>query len=524
MAIIKKDKNRALGALPFRIGENVDPAFESVMANAPSQKIIPPKTGPKVPLMGSVTQFNTAGTGYDPYASTYQKQAGIQAGGLNPYAARMRNAVANPVRTVNIPHGVFAENQQVSSPTAPASPPAPGIGISPANTMGHVPPPAGSRLGAPLDVPSSVARAARVGPVKTPVTEYTPPSRTGVFVGGKAWSQGQDTRPDPALIKGSFTNQWMSMTPDEQDAHPEVLEGLRSETEAGRGRQFIGSASATRNGTQTGLGMGTINNPAEVSAGGGRLIATYRPEDMPASRPQPIAAIADPWAKGNALIEREKGPQGGLGGPRFNKMPSREERLAGIQAGLTREGMSAQSKMASDAQAAQERMLGVKTKSDEVVAGLGIQSATANKAADRAQELEKARIQAGGRYETDESGNQVYVPGKVSGPAANKYNTMAPDDVRAAVVALTELEQSPIVGTGFGGRITADDKANRLAQIEAAKAGLAAVGFDPQGKTAQSAGSQPKKVNSQAEYDALPAGSPYIDSTGALKHKGRKAA
>ena len=138
--------------------------------------------------------------------------------------------------------------------------PQPGMNLSPS-----LPEPA------PLDSPS---RESRIAP-KMP---------TGVFVGGKEWAPGMDTRPDPALIRGSDSERWLGMTNEEQAANPDVLEGLRRET-GGRGRQFIGSASATVNGRPTGLGMGRINAPDEVSPGGGRLLGVYRPEDAPAAQP-----------------------------------------------------------------------------------------------------------------------------------------------------------------------------------------------------------------------------------------------
>jgi len=286
-----------------------------------------------------------------------------------------------------------------------------------------------------------------------------------------------DTHPDPALIRGSDSERWLGMTNDQQAANPDVLEGLRMET-GGHGRQFIGSASATVNGKPTGLGMGQINAPAEVSPGGGRLLATYAPDQSPAAQPgyrgQTIAELG-PTAR------QRVDALGGLAGTRRAGLPSREERLSGLGSSAEMARVNANRAMAGNALAAQERMQGHSLASGERVAGLGLAAAAQNKAAERTHELEKTRIQAGGRYETDENGNQVYVPGKVSGPAANKYNSMAPDDVRAAVVSLSELESSPIVGTGFRGRVTADDTANRQAQIKAAKDGMAAVGLTPQG-------------------------------------------
>lgn len=500
MAIIKKDKNRALGTLPFQIGDressSISPRDEALLMAAPERANSANVARPKSTMSQSVVNAPPQAPSGGGIKGAVQ-QAGRDMTALGGAVASVASPVINAVKNwagdaVSGARAIWDPQAERARYEAERAAPRPGLG--------------------------SLADELKGGGVVAPrAAAPTPQSFQPEKVGGINADEGPVAGISSPMVAAPGLGSPQAMVGGATAIRGGVMRQLSPEQVAAMGADPTGGMTSD---------MRRASMPArpEVSAGGGRLIATYRPEDMPASRPQPIAAIADPWAKGNALIEREKGPQGGLGGPRFNKMPSREERLAGIQAGLTREGMSAQSKMASDAQAAQERMLGVKTKSDEVVAGLGIQSATTNKAADRAQELEKARIQAGGRYETNENGNQVYVPGKVSGPAANKYNTMAPDDVRAAVVALTELEQSPIVGTGFGGRITADDKANRQAQIEAAKAGLAAVGYDPQGKTAQSAGSQPKKVNSQAEYDALPAGSPYIDSTGALKHKGRKAA
>ena len=93
------------------------------------------------------------------------------------------------------------------------------------------------------------------------------------------------------------------------------------------------------------------------------------------------------------MMDAQGGSQlGGLAGPRFNGRPSREERLAGIAAGVSREGFQNQRAMAGNALAAQERMQGPALASGERVAGLGAQSAAQAAEANRKNALEVARL------------------------------------------------------------------------------------------------------------------------------------
>jgi hypothetical protein len=179
-----------------------------------------------------------------------------------------------------------------------------------------------------------------------------------------------DTQPDPALIRGSDSERWMGMTDDQQAANPDVLEGLRRET-GGRGRQFIGSASATVNGRPTGLGMGQINAPAEVSPGGGRLLATYAAGQSPAAQPGYRGQTMNEAIGGRAAREHVAAlasrASSALGAPSEMEL-SREAITNALN--IESQRNAREDRNARDVLAGQERMLGAKTASEERIAGL----------------------------------------------------------------------------------------------------------------------------------------------------------
>jgi hypothetical protein len=304
-----------------------------------------------------------------------------------------------------------------------------------------------------------------------------------------------DTQPDPALIRGSDSERWMGMTDDEQAANPDVLEGLRRET-GGRGRQFIGSASATVNGRPTGLGMGQINAPSEVSPGGGRLLATYAAGQSPAAQPGYRGQTMNEAIGGRAARERVAAlasrASSALGAPSEMEL-SREAMTNALN--IESQRNAREDRNARDVLAGQERMLGAKTASEERIAGLQ----SKNVADELAMQERIAKIKDGmtpgeadvftsrlSSLDTEIADLQAALP-KAQGEGVFNLRD-APEEKRiTSRLAALQTERDRLLGIGYQPQVeqAVDQSADRKKlSAEQAKAILKEAGGDPRKATA----------------------------------------
>lgn len=217
---------------------------------------------------------------------------------------------------------------------------------------------------------------------------------------------------------------------------------------------------------------------------------------------------------------------GGMGGPTFSTRPSKEERILGMQS----KGALA---IGAQNNAGTLALQQAKGASDERIAASNQTTNAAIRASDQANKLAVARETGLLRNEGVREAGTLRNEGTTAGDASiHKLNLeTANADITAAETSIKNLKGvGKVMGVGPGlnesEQAELDTATALLKDAQQRKAALVNQGggqasLGPQGSPGKAA---PVKVSSQAEYDALPDGTPVVAPDGTRGIKGRKKA